>query len=176
MLHHYAMALLWACRYRDALALQRKQPAMAESLQDDEAIVWAFVVRVQVEMILAPRPTAEIEDEAKAALAAASRLDDVYPGLWLRLSLGMDALHRGFIGRADAYARETIEIGRRAGDPRGLCLGLWLLSQNAMLNDDYQAALEFGQQGLNAAITPMDEFTAINNKANSPVLQKRLQE
>jgi hypothetical protein len=27
-----------------------------------------------------------------------------------------------------------------------------------------------------AAITPMDEFTAINNKANSPVLQKRLQE
>lgn len=45
-----------------------------------------------------------------------------------------------------------------------------------MLNDDYQAALEFGQQGLNAAITPMDEFTAINNKANSPVLQKRLQE
>jgi hypothetical protein len=98
-------------------------------------------------MTLAPRPTAEIEAEAKVALAAASRLDDVYPGLWLRLSLGMDALHRGFASRADAYARETIEIGRRAGDPRALCLGLWLLSQNAMLNDDYQAALEFGQQG-----------------------------
>jgi class 3 adenylate cyclase len=176
MLHHYAMALLWACRYRDALAAQRKLSAMAESLQDDEAIVCAFSVRVQVEQTLAPRPAAEIEGEAQAALAAASRLDDIYPGLWLRLSLGMDALHRGFISRADAYARETIEIGRRAGDPRGLGLGLWLLSQNALLNDDYQAALEFGQQGLHAAITPMAEFTAMNNYASALVLLKRLRE
>jgi hypothetical protein len=45
-----------------------------------------------------------------------------------------------------------------------------------MFNDDYQAALEFGQQGLRAAITPMEEFTAINNNANSLVLLKRLQE
>jgi class 3 adenylate cyclase len=176
MLHHYGMALLWACRYRDALAVQRKQSDMADGLQDDETIVWAFAVKVQVEMTLAPRPAAEIEAEAKVAIAAASRLDDVYPGLWLRLSLGMDALHRGFVNRADAYAREAIEIGRQAGDPRALCLGLWLLSQNALLNDDYQAALEFGQQGLRAAITPMDEFTAINNYASSLVLLKRVQE
>jgi len=176
MLHHYAMALLWACRYRDAQAAQRKLSSMAESLQDDEAIVCAFAVRVQVEMTLAPRPAAEIKDEAQAALAAASRLGNVYPGLWLRLSLGMDALHRGLTRRADAYAREMIEVGRRAGDPRALGLGLWLLSQNATINDDYQAGLEFGQQGLHAAITPMEEFTAMNNTANSLVLLKRLRE
>jgi class 3 adenylate cyclase/tetratricopeptide (TPR) repeat protein len=176
MLHHYAMALLWACRYRDALVVQRKLSAMAESLQDDRAMVCAFAVRVQVEFTLAPRPAAEIEGEAQAALAAASRLDDVYPGLWLRLSLGMDAVHRGFISRADAYARELIEVGRRVDDPRALGLGLWLLSQNAMTNDDYQAGLEFGQQALQAAITPMEEFTAMNNYANSLVLLKRLQE
>jgi class 3 adenylate cyclase len=176
MLHHYAMALLWAGRYREALIVQRKLSAMADSLRDDKAIVCAFAVRVQVEMTLAPRPAAEIDREAQAGLAAASRLDDVYPGLWLRLSLGMDALHRGFISRADAYAREMIDVGRRAGDPRALSLGLWLLGSNAMFNDDYQAALEFGQQGLRAAITPMEEFTAINNNANSLVLLKRLQE
>jgi AAA ATPase domain/Adenylate and Guanylate cyclase catalytic domain len=176
MLHHYAMALLWACRYRDALAVQRRLSAMAESLQDDKAIVCAFAVRVQVEMTLAPRPAAEIEGEAQAALAAASRLGDVYPGLWLRLSLGMDALHRGLIRRADSYAREIIEVGRRADDPRALGLGLWLLSQNAMINDDYQAGLEFAQQGLRAAITPMEEFTATNLNANSLVLLKRLRE
>ena len=174
MLHHYAMALLWNGRYREALVVQRKLSAMAESLQDDKAIVCAFAVRVQVEMTLAPSPAAEIDREAQAALAAAARLGDVYPGLWLRLSLGMDALHRGYIDRADAYAREMIEVGRRADDPRALGLGLWLLSQNAMTNDDYQAGLEFGQQALQAAITPMEEFTAINNKANSLVLLKRL--
>src|SRR5262249_17661036 len=38
VLHHYAMALLWACRYRDALVVQRKLSTMAESLQDDKAI------------------------------------------------------------------------------------------------------------------------------------------
>jgi class 3 adenylate cyclase len=176
MLHHYGMALLWACRNRDALVVQRKLSAMAESLQDDRAIVCAFAVRVQVEFTLAPRSADEIEGEAQAALAAASRLDDVYPGLWLRLSLGMDAVHRGFISRADAYARELIEVGRRADDPRALGLGLWLLSQNAMLNDDYQAGLEFGHQALQAAITPMEEFTALNNYANSLILLKRLQE
>ena len=176
MLHHYAMALLWNGRYRKALVVQRKLSAMAESLQDDKAIVCAFAVRVQVEMTLAPSPAAEIDREAQAALAAAARLGDVYPGLWLRLSLGMDALHRGYIDRADAYAREMIEVGRRADDPRALGLGLWLLSQNAMTNDDYQAGLEFGQQALQAAITPMEEFTAINNKANSLVLLKRLED
>ena len=88
----------------------------------------------------------------------------------------MDALHRGHIHRADAYAHEIIEVGRRASDPRALGLGLWLLCQYAMLNDDYQASLEFGQQALQAAITPMEELAAINNYANSLVLLKRLQE
>jgi hypothetical protein len=88
----------------------------------------------------------------------------------------MDALHRGFLSRADDYAREMIDIGRRAGDPRALSLGLRLLNSNAMVNDGYRAALEFGQQGLSAAITPMEEFTAINNNANSLVPLKRLPE
>src|SRR5262249_49453320 len=79
VLHHYAMALLWACRYRDALIVQRRLSAMAESLQDDKAIVCAFASRVQIEMTLAPRPAAEVESEAQAALVAASRLNDVYP-------------------------------------------------------------------------------------------------
>ena len=54
VLHHYAIALWWAERYRDALVVQRKLSAMADSLQDDKAIVCAFAVRVHVEMTFAP--------------------------------------------------------------------------------------------------------------------------
>jgi len=176
VLHHYATALSWAGRHHDTLVVQRKLSAMADSLRDDKALACAFAVKLHVQMIVAPLPAAEIEGEAQAALAAASRLDDVYPGLWLRHSLGLDALHRGFIGKAEAYAREIIEVGRHTGDPRALSLGLWLLGTNAMFNDDYQAALEFGQQELRAAITPMEKLTALNNNANSLVALKRLQE
>ena len=56
-----------------------------------------------------------------------------------------------------------------------LGLGLWLLSQNAALNDDYQAALEFGQQAGRGDYAH-ERVPAINNHANSLVLLKRLRE
>ena len=53
-------------------------------------------------------------------------------------------------------ARELMQVGRLLNDPRSTGFGLWLLSIIALISDSYAEALEYSEQSLAVAVTPVD--------------------
>jgi hypothetical protein len=63
-----------------------------------------------------------------------------------------------------------MEAGRLRDDPRSTGLGLALLSLIAMVSDSYAEALEYSEQSLAVAITPLDRHMATQGKGTALVL------
>ena len=64
----------------------------------------------------------------------------------------------------------------RLNDPRSTGLGLNLLTWIALTSDSYAEALEYSEQTLAAAVTPLDRNGAINGKGCALVLLRRTEE
>ena len=73
-------------------------------------------------------------------------------------------------------ARELMQVGRLLNDPRSTGFGLDLLTWIALVSDSYAEALEYSEQSLAVAVTPLDRTTAIAAKACALVLLRRTEE
>ena len=52
-------------------------------------------------------------------------------------------------------AHELMQVGRLLNDPRSTGLGLGLLTWIALVSDSYAEALEYSEQSLAVAVTPL---------------------
>jgi hypothetical protein len=75
-----------------------------------------------------------------------------------------EEFHRGRIMNARDSARELMQVGRALDDPRSTGLGLSLLASIALVSDSYLDALEYSEQSIAVAVTPLDRETAVNIK------------
>jgi hypothetical protein len=71
--------------------------------------------------------------------------------------IGFEEAVRGRMNHARDSARELIQVGRLLNDPRSTEVGLWLLSIIALLSESYAEALEYSEQSLAVAVTPVDQ-------------------
>jgi hypothetical protein len=73
-------------------------------------------------------------------------------------------------------AQELMQVGRTLADPRSTGLGLALLTIIAMVFDSYAEALDYSEQALAVAVTPIDRGIARVGKGNALVLLRQTEE
>ena len=69
-----------------------------------------------------------------------------------------------------------MQVGRMLNDPRSTGLALALLTWIALLSDSYAEALEYSEQSLAVAVTPLDRTIATSCKGCALVLLRRTEE
>ena len=174
--HHYIFALLWNTRYQDAISILLETTRMADRLADSRSKAYVLAPKIFVEAVVTPLSLPEFEILKSEAIRAASDTTDAYIQNMIRYVIGLNELHRGRITEARASAHELIQIGRLLGDPRSTGYGLWLLSIIALGSDSLTEALEYSEQALAAAVTPLDRTNAILGKACALVLLQQVEE
>ena len=171
--HHYVFALLWNTRYREVAAVQRETSLIADRLGDSRSKAYSLAGEIHVSTMVAPKPLDEFEILKREAMKAASDTGDSYIQNWTRWVIGWERVHRGHINDARDSAHELMQVGRRLNDPRSTGLGLALLTWIALMSDSYAEALEYSEQSLAVAVTPLDRYTALNGKGCALVLLRQ---
>ena len=152
---------LWAgTRFREATTILRENSLMAERLGGSRAKAYALAGEIQVSTTFAPKPLHEFERLKREAITAASDTHDAYIQNYLGYAIGWEETNRGRIIEASASARELMRIGGVLHDPRSMGVGLWLLTWAALASDWYAEALDYSEQALAVAVTPLDNDIA----------------
>jgi class 3 adenylate cyclase/tetratricopeptide (TPR) repeat protein len=174
--HHYVMALISNTRYREAAVVQREISILADRLGDGRSKAYALATEIWLTTIIAPKSRHEFEALKGEAISAASATTDAYVAGWLWWFVGWEEAHQGRINEARDAARELMRIGRQLKDPRAAGFGLCLLSWIAVWEDSYTEALEYSEQALAAAITPLDRILATAGIGCALVPLRRIEE
>jgi hypothetical protein len=190
----YVGALVMNARYREAAAMQRETSRMADRLGDAGSKAWALVIEMSVSLF-EPKPLHEFEILKTEAIKAASDATEAYiqkparevDGLlqvafasgpfrntWM--VIGWEEAVRGRMNDARDAARELMQVGRLLNDPRSTGIGLWLLSLIALMSDSYAEALEYSEQSLAVAVTPVDRNPSTALKLSAVVALRRTEE
>jgi class 3 adenylate cyclase/tetratricopeptide (TPR) repeat protein len=174
--HNYVFALLWNTRYREAVAFQRQTSELATRLGDTRSKAYALAGEIEVSTLVEPKPLMEFERLRSEALEAASTTDDFYIKTWARYVIGWEEIHQGRINAARDSARDLMRVGRQLNDPRATGFGLYLLAWIALISDSSAEALEYCEQALAAAITPLERNGVMNVKGCALILLRRVDE
>ena len=191
----YIAALLLNARYREAAAMHRETSRMADRLGDAGSKAWALVNEIQLSTLVEPKPLHEFEILKTEAIKAASdatealiqksarELYGLLQVAWasglFRLTwmvIGFEEAVRGRMNDARDAAHELVQVGRLLNDPRSTGFGLWLLSLIALHSDSYAEALEYSEQSLAVAVTPVDQNLCTVSKLTALVLLRRTEE
>jgi hypothetical protein len=151
----FVFALGWNSRYREAAAVQRVTSQVASRLGDSRSRAYALAAEIFVSTIVAPKSLHEFEIIKREAIEAASHTADAYIQNWTHFHIGWDEFHRGRMSEARASARKLMEVGGLLADPRSTGLGLALLTWIALVSDSYAEALDYSEQSLAVAVTPL---------------------
>ena len=95
---------------------------------------------------------------------------------WTWWAIGWEELHRGLMTQAQEFARELMRVGQLLSDPESTAIGLWLLTWIAIVSDSYSEAVEYSEQALAVAITPIDRKNASGVKGCALMLLRRIAE
>jgi hypothetical protein len=174
--HQYVLALIWNARYREAAVAQLETSRMADRLGDSRSKAYSLASEIYSLTICTPKPLFEFEALKREVIKAASDTTDTYIQNIARSVVGWEELHRGRMREARDAARELMQVGRMLNDPRSTGLGLWTLAAIALTSDSYAEALEYSEQSLALAITPMDRIVADTSKGCALVLLRRTEE
>jgi class 3 adenylate cyclase len=174
--HNYMFALLWNTLYRDASSVQQDIWSMAARLGDSHSRAYALAGEIQVSTFVGPKRLEELEVLKRNAIQAASESSDSYIQIWARYVIGWEEIHRGRINDARDAANDLIKVGESLKDPRAIGFGLYLLGWIALIFGSYAEALDYCEQAMAVAITPLERNGAINVRGCALILLKRIDE
>ena len=126
--------------------------------------------------MIAPKPLDEFLKLKREAIKAASDTTDPWILKWTWWAIGWEELQRGLLTQARDSAHEVMRVGQLLSDPESTGIGLWMLTSIALVSDSYAEALEYGEQSLAVAITPLDRIIANGLKAGALVMLRRIDE
>ena len=191
----YVSALVANTRYREAAAVHRETSRMADRLGDAGSKAWALVIEIGISTVVEPKPLHEFEILKTEAIKAASDATEAsikksardvdgllqvafasgpFRNTWM--VIGLEEAVRGRMNDARDAAREIMQGGRLLNDPRSTSTGLWLLSTIALFSESYAEALEYSEQSLAVAVTPVDQNISIVSKLYALVALRRTEE
>lgn len=173
-LHHYALCLIWAGRYSDALAIRQELSAMAARRGDQESRAYALITELTVSTYREPKPVEDFESSRLEAEAALAEIDDAnLTNLFFNIC-AYDALCRGLIPEARNRADRAIGFGTSTNDPRGLGYGLAMKAIIAMTADDFEPALAFAEQAQQVSRAEFEKTIAATARKSALVPLNRL--
>ena len=171
--HHYVFALSSTARFREAANAQADLSAAATALGDARAKAYALASAVQLSPLIGLHSADTFDALSNEALAMASSLNDPYLQFLVRHAIVQNEAFSGRMSNATKAAEELVEVGRRMNDPRSLGYGIALMANVALGNEDYRAALKFGEMGIGVARTPYDRDFSNQARIDALVMLKR---
>ncbi|MDZ4139397.1 MAG: adenylate/guanylate cyclase domain-containing protein [Erythrobacter sp.] len=172
-LHHYALCLVWAARYLDALRVRKELSAMAARLGNPLTSAYALVAELTVSTYCAPMPNDEYRTKCVEAEAELAKIDDAYlTNLYFCID-AYDAMARGRVAEALAAAERAIEFGSSTNDPRGQGFGLAMKALVAVTCDDYEPALDWTEQAISVSRAEFEKTIAETSKVSVLVALNR---
>jgi tetratricopeptide (TPR) repeat protein len=156
--------------------MQREVSLMARRLGDSKSLAYAMTSELQVSTVFAPKLQDDFEALKRELVSVVGACGDAYIQNWSRHAIGTEEFHRGRINEARETARELMQVGRALDDPRSTGLGLALLTWIALVADSYAEALEYSEQSMAMAVTPMDRSYSVPGKACALILLRRTDE
>ncbi len=179
-----ALLLFWlgfgnAMRWRlsPARTYGEQALALAEALGDEECIGYAcmgLLYAVPGEQGRDGR--VQVDRLAARALAIATRRNDVYLASKSRWGRALDLLYAGRFGEALAESRAILDLGRHAGDPRTIAMGLWGAAMVLNLDGRHEEALDLAEEALGVSPDPLDRMSALAAKGGALVMLGRAAE
>jgi tetratricopeptide (TPR) repeat protein len=173
--HYEVWALIWTLQYANARQAQALASAMAQRLGDAKSKAYALAGEFFLDCI-GCRPSPDIVEHGRSAIAAAIQTADPYIIGWMRFTVAWNAGHRGHMRRARAIANDLLKAGKAMRDPRATGLSLWLQGWVAVCFDDREEALRIAEEAVDKAITPFDVAGGLNAKASALILLQRANE
>jgi hypothetical protein len=174
--HHYAFALLWNTRNQEAAFIQQQALQMANRLGDSKSRAYALAGEIQVSTFVTPKTLEEYELLKADSIKMASETEDAYIQIWTRYVIGWEEIHRGRINDARCAAHDLMDVGRILNDPRATGFGFYLLAWIALIFDSHAEALEYCEQSLVVAVTPLERNGVLNAKGCSLILLRRIED
>jgi class 3 adenylate cyclase/tetratricopeptide (TPR) repeat protein len=150
-LHHYALCLVWAGRYLEALRIREDLSAMALRQGDQLTRAYALISELTVSSYCAPMAIEAFSARRAEAEAALTDIDDAYLTNLFFTICAYDELLRGRVTEALAAAECAIEFGTSTKDPRGQGYGLAMKALIAMTADDFEPALDLAEQAVSVS-------------------------
>ncbi len=109
-------------------------------------------------------------------LEIATRLGDVYLASKCLAGLGSQRMWTGRTKEARQFLLRIMDLGRGAGDPRTISLGLWTLGRVEILEQRFEEAIENAEECLRIAPDPLDRLGARAVKGMALALGGRTKE
>lgn len=168
-LHHYALCLVWAGRYSDALRVRQSLSAMAFRRGDPESRAYALITELTVSSYREPKSIEDFEAKRLEAEAALAEIDDAnLTNLFFNIC-AYDALCRGLVPEARNRADRAIDFGTSTNDPRGLGYGLAMKALIAMTADDFEPALALAEQAQSVSRAEFEKTIAATARKSALV-------
>jgi tetratricopeptide (TPR) repeat protein len=164
---HYFDALMLNRRYREADGISRQLLPIDDRLRDRGSRLYVLAYKLAVSNHISPMPQHEFEIVKREARAVLSEATDAYFLNGVRFYIGTEEFSRGRLNETRNWARELMKEGQSLNDPRSIGLGFALLSFIAVVSGSYAEALEYCEQSLSVAITPLERIFASALKAGA---------
>lgn len=159
-LHHFALCLVWAGRYFEALKIRQDLSAMANRRGDPELLAYALITELTVSTYCAPMLIEEFRSKRVEAEVALAGIDDAnLTNLFFNIC-SYDELCRGRVVEAREGAARAIDFGTSTNDPRGHGYGLAMKALIAMTADDFEQALDLAGQAQNVSRAEFEKTIA----------------
>ncbi|GIX49238.1 MAG: hypothetical protein KatS3mg131_3449 [Candidatus Tectimicrobiota bacterium] len=172
-------AYAFAARRDLAQPLLEQALALGERLQDEECIGYACLGLLYLHAFWTPLDTATsgmVHRLGARILALAERRDDVYLASKCLVGLALHATFRGHFAQALAYGEQTLDLGRRAGDPRTRAMGLWAQAWALVFEERFAEALAKAEEAARLSPHPVDRLAARGAQGAALALMGQSQE
>jgi tetratricopeptide (TPR) repeat protein len=113
------------------------------------------------------------KSNAKIAFETGERVSDVWLASKALLSLSMGGSLKGCPKDAEHYAKSLLELATRTNDPRPRAMGLYAMSILAVTNNDGESAIDYADEALQSALSPVDQAAAAAFKSWGQILVGR---
>jgi class 3 adenylate cyclase/tetratricopeptide (TPR) repeat protein len=161
----------------DARAYTQRALELAESLGDEECIGYASMgVIYSISDTAAADVRARLDELGPRALEIAARRNDVYLASKLMWGHALVHLFAGRIALALGFARQILELGRKAGDPRTIAFGLWGSAMVLNVDERNEEALNAAEEALRVSPDPLDRLAALAAKGSALAMLGRADE
>jgi DNA-binding winged helix-turn-helix (wHTH) protein len=176
LLDLYAISLFLLCRFQEGRHVEEQAFAMAQRLGDERAQTYPRAGLMMSSLMTEPRPSADFDRQAEQAYESARLYGEPYilgrtamTIVWLHVNMGL-------VFEGGKWANRLMAYGRERQDPRALGMALWLLGWLAIMEQEYEAGLAYGEECLRIALTPLDRQMGETVVGNCKLLLGRVDE
>lgn len=176
LLDLYAMALGTQCRFQEGRRVGERAFEIAQRFGDQRVQTHVRASIMMLSLMTDPEPVADFNGMAEQIYEKAKLHGDAYIIGRTLMIIVWNNVNFGLLLEGRQWADRLMAFGREREDPRALGTALWLLGWLAIIAQDYEAALAYGEECLRIALTPLDRQFGETVVGNSQLLLGRVSE